>query len=130
MRRTIIAATLIAVACLGAASGARAQVVISIDGDCPGAVQLRWEGATPDRWAVLWFSQSLGNFTLYAGVCEGTVLGLGSQGLRIAKLFRTGADGRGTLVGRTTSHACGGYLQVMENGSPPCPLSNVVQIPQ
>lgn len=103
---------------------------ITLEGSCPGTLRVTWQSATPDRWAVLWFSRSLGNFTLYAGICEGTELGLGSQGLRVVRIFRTGIDGRGTLAGRATSHACGGYVQVMENGTPPCPLSNVVHIPQ
>lgn len=103
---------------------------ISVEGACPGILHVRWEGARPDRWAALMFSRNLGRFRLPGGFCEGTETGLGTQGIRVAKFFVTGADGQGELSGRATPYACGGYLQMVEYGSPPCPLSNVVQIPQ
>lgn len=126
--RTAPLAMLAAVACLGAASGARAQVVISIDGDCPGAVQFRWEGATPDRWAGLCFALNTGNYTL-PGTCQGTVLGLGSHQLQLVTSFRTGPEGSGSLAGPVPRRACSGYLQVIVYGFP-CTTSIVVQIPQ
>lgn len=129
MRGSFVAAVLAAVACLGAASGARAQVVISIDGACPGAMRLRWEGATPDQWAGLIYSDERGNFTLNQP-CGGTVTGLGTRGLRLVWLFRTGASGEGAATGRAASPSCGGFLQMVVQDGNPCTTSNVVQIPQ
>ncbi len=129
MNRRLLATTLAALACFGAARGAQAQVVISIDGDCPGRIALRWEGATPQRGAGLWFSRNLGGYTLQ-GACAGTTLGLGSSGLRLVKVFATGADGEGRLTGVAPPFACGGYLQMVVADGNPCTTSNVVQIPQ
>ncbi|MCL4196058.1 MAG: hypothetical protein KJZ69_01080 [Phycisphaerales bacterium] len=130
MRGSIVAAVFAAVVCHSAARGACAQVVISIEGACPGTLHVRWEGARPNQRAALMFSQNLGRFRLPGGFCEGTETGLGTQGIRVAKFFVTGAEGQGELSGRVTLYACGGYLQMVEYGSPPCPLSNVVQIPE
>jgi len=130
VRGSFVAAVFAAVVCHSAARGACAQVVISIEGACPGTLHVRWEGARPNQRAALMFSQNLGRFRLPGGFCEGTETGLGTQGIRVAKFFVTGAEGQGELSGRVTLYACGGYLQMVEYGSPPCPLSNVVQIPE
>lgn len=130
MRGSIVAAVFAAVVCHSAARGACAQVVISIEGACPGTLHVRWEGASPNQRAALMFSQNLGQYRLPAGVCEGTVIGLGTQGLHVVRFFVTGPDGEGELSGRATPHACGGYLQMIEYPSLPCLLSNVVQIPE
>lgn len=81
------------------------NLAIAVEGDCPGRITVRWEGATPDRRAGLWFSRSQGSFTL-PGPCAGTVLGLGSNGLRLAKIFQSGPDGGGVMAGRVPSLAC------------------------
>lgn len=129
MRGTLLATVVAAVACLSAARGARAQVVISLEGACPGAMRLRWEGATPDQWAGLIYSDERGNFTLNQP-CGGTVTGLGTRGLRLVWLFRTGASGVGAATGRAASPSCGGFLQMVVQDGNPCTTSNVVQIPQ
>ncbi len=70
-----------------------------------------------------------GGYTLQ-GACAGTTLGLGSSGLRLVKVFATGADGEGRLTGVAPPFACGGYLQMVVADGNPCTTSNVVQIPQ
>lgn len=105
------------------------NLAIAVEGDCPGRITVRWEGATPDRWAGLWFSRSQGSFTL-PGPCAGTVLGLGPNGLRLARVFQSGPEGEGVMAGRAPSYACGGYLQMIVQDGNPCTTSNVVQIPQ
>lgn len=129
MRGTLLATVVAAVACLSAVRGVHAQVVISIEGDCPGAMRFRWEGATPDQWAGLIYSDERGNFTLNQP-CGGTVTGLGTRGLRLVWLFRTGAAGQGAATGRAASPSCGGSLQMVVQDGNPCTTSNVVQIPQ
>lgn len=104
-------------------------LTISIDGSCPGVVRFRWDGASPDQWAGLIYSDERGNFTLNQP-CGGTVTGLGTRGLRLVWLFRTGAAGQGAASGRAASPSCGGFLQMVVQDGNPCSTSNVVQIPQ
>ncbi len=128
MKHSVLAVALAALACLGAASGAAAQVVITLDGSCPGVVRFRWDGASPDQWAGLIYSDERGNFTLNQP-CGGTMTGLGTRGLRLVWLFRTGAGGEGTASGRAAAPSCGGFLQLVVQDGNPCTTSNVVQIP-
>ena len=130
MRGTLLAAVVAAVACLGAARGACAQVVISIQGDCPGRLSVAWEAATPDRPAGLLYADATGNFLISFEHCEGTILGLSIHGLRLVRLLNTGPDGAGELTGRAAPLACGGFLQLVVYDQRPCTTSNVVQIPQ
>lgn len=129
MNRRLLATTLAAFACLGAARGAHAQPVISLEGQCPGAMRFRWEGASPNAWAGLIYSDERGNFTLNQP-CGGTVAGLGVRGLRLVWLFHTGAGGEGAAIGRAAAPSCGGFLQMVVQDGNPCTTSNVVQIPQ
>ncbi len=129
MKHTFLAAAVAALACLGAASIAPAQVVITLDGSCPGVVRFRWEGASPNQWAGLIYSDERGNFTLNQP-CGGTVTGLGVRGLRLVAVFRTGGDGEGAVSGRATTPSCGGFLQMVVQDGNPCTTSNVLQIPQ
>ncbi len=102
---------------------------ISLMGDCPGQVEVRWSGATASRIAVLCFSQELGDYLLPGGPCGGTLLGLGSRGIRVARYFRTGPNGEGAIRGHAAPIACGGYLQMVVVDASPCTTSNVAQIP-
>lgn len=99
---------------------------LSITGECPGTVTLRWRGATPSRQQAIVFALSTGSFRIPNGPCQGTVLGLGSQGLRLINTIGTG-NGEGTINGRIGTGACGGYLQLVE--LPSCTTSNVAQLP-
>ncbi len=108
---------------------ARADLVLSVDGACPGEITIRWTGATAAQRSGLWFSRNLGQFTL-PGPCSGTTLGLGTDGLRLARVFQSGGQGEGQMTGRVPVFACGGYLQMVVQDGHPCTTSNVVQIPQ
>lgn len=105
------------------------DLTIEIQGNCPGVLVLRWSGATPSHLAGLWFSHNLGQFTLPAGPCGGTVLGLGTNGLRLDRTFHTSPDGEGYMRGRVTEYACGGYVQMMVQDGNPCATSDVLQLP-
>ncbi len=106
------------------------SLVIGVHGQCPGRIVVNWEGAAPNEWAGLWFSQSRGEVTLPQGPCGHTVLGLGTSGLRLVRIFRSGPDGAGELGGRAPTAACGGFVQMIVQDGIPCTTSNVVQIPQ
>ena len=115
---------------LGAFAGsAFAQPVISIEGSCPGAVRFRWEGAAPNEWAGLLYSDERGTITL-SQPCGGTVIGLGPRGLRLVSVFRTSANGAGVANGQADSRSCGGFLQLVVQDGYPCTTSNVVQVPE
>ncbi len=129
MRGSLLAAMLAAVVCLGAASSARAQVVISIDGECPGRMAVEWENAPPNRPGGLLFAFTTGNYYIGWGWCEGTYIGLGSS-LRLVRTIQSGSNGSGMLTGSASARACGGYIQVIVWDGSPCAVSNVVQIPQ
>lgn len=129
MRGKLFAAALVSVACLGAARGARAQVVISIEGGCPGQVRVSWEGATPDRWMALLYADMTGGYVL-PHWCDGTRTGLSTRGLRLVAVLRSGAQGRGARAGQARTEFCGGSLQMIVKDGYPCTTSNVVQIPQ
>lgn len=127
--RTASLAMLAAVACLGAASGARAQVVISIDGECPGEVRFEWSGATRDKRMGILYASNRGSVVL-GEPCFGTQIGLGSVRLQLVAVVRTGAMGTGAVSGRVPRLACGGFVQAVVVDGVPCTTSNVVQIPQ
>lgn len=104
--------------------------VLSVDGACPGQLRVAWEGAEPNRAAALLFSRVRGAYTIAGGaVCGGTMLGLGTEGLRLHRRFDSGPEGAGEMDGTAVPASCGGYLQIVVIGSP-CSTSNVVQIPQ
>ena len=130
MRGALLAAMLAAVVCLGAARGARAQVVISIEGSCPTHLTFRWDGATADEWAALLAAEETGQYVVPAFRCSGTYLGLGWRGLRLVTTFRTGSEGRGEVTRRASRSYCGLFLQMVVADAAPCTTSNVVQIPQ
>jgi len=103
--------------------------VLSLSGICPGRLTVAWEGAPADRWMAIAFARQRGNVIL-STPCGGTQLGLGSTGLRLVALIRTGPEGAGRVHGEARSEDCGGYVQLIAYGPRPCPTSNVVQIPQ
>ncbi len=129
MRTFLVLIGLVALA--GAASVASAQdPVLSVEGTCPGQLRVAWEGAEPNRAAALLFSRVRGAYTIAGGaVCGGTMLGLGTEGLRLHRRFDSGPEGAGEMDGTAVPASCGGYLQIVVIGSP-CSTSNVVQIPK
>lgn len=105
-----------------------ARPFIALEGNCPGRLRLTWQDTAPNHWAGLCYSDVAGRFTLPAGPCGGTVLGLGSRNLRLVEAFNTGPDGRGSLVGFATEPFCIGYVQIIVTDGP-CHTSNVVRVP-
>lgn len=105
------------------------DLTISVRGECPGRIELSYDGATPGTRAALAFSQENGAILLPVGPCGGTWIGLGNIGLRLVRTFQTSPDGLGSLSGHSSEAACGGYLQLLVQDGHPCATSNVVQIP-
>ena len=113
------------------AGSACAQPVISIEGSCPTRLTFRWDGASPDLPAALIVAEQTGQVTIPTWHCTGTVLGLGSRGIRVVvPTFRTGPEGRGEVTGRASQALCGLFAQMLVIAGHPCQTSNVVQIPQ
>lgn len=98
---------------------------LSLSGQCPGTVTLRWSGATPNRQQGIVFGNSQGSTTIPGGVCQGTVLGIQGQ-VRLINVIGTGS-GSGSTSGPAGTSACRRYLQLVE--APSCNTSNVAQIP-
>lgn len=125
----VVAVCLAEVTVLGVVRGPD-DVTASVQGNCPGAVTLQWDGAEADRWMGLMFARTTGRFTIPQIWCAGTEMGLGTTGLRLVALMPSGSEGSGERPGRVNAFACGGYLQLIVNDGFPCSTSNVVQIPQ
>lgn len=132
----IVHVLLSSVLATGACTGASAalagpdNLVISLEGDCPGTMSVHWQGATPNRRAWLLISAENAGFQSQPGYpCGGTFLDIGPGGLRIAAAFRSGSEGSGRGSGRVTPAVCGQYLQMIVEDGNPCATSNVAQIP-
>lgn len=99
---------------------------LTLTGTCPGPVTVSWSGAQPGGRQALLFASSRGSFRIPQGQpCAGTVLGLGSNQLRIVTppgVFSTG-NGSGSLQGNAGQAVCGGFLQLIQAGN--CQTSNV-----
>lgn len=99
---------------------------LSIVGSCPGTVTVIWSNAPPQSTLALVFANNTGSFRIPNGPCQGTILGLGSQGIRLINTFSSGS-GNGSRNGSTGPAACGNFLQMVSLQS--CEVSDVVQIP-
>lgn len=110
----------------GAGFGNAGGYFLSIAGQCPGTLTVSWSGATPSVTQGIVFALNTGAFVIPTGPCQGTALGLGTQGLRLVNTISTGS-GSGSVNGAAGTGACGGYLQLVE--VPSCDTSNVAQIP-
>lgn len=98
---------------------------LTIEGACPGWDTLTWWGATPDSTVAFLFARSPGHYRIPSGPCRGTVLGLGTQGLRLLTTLPSGSDGTGVYRGSAPRTVCHGYLQMSDMSN--CNLSNVAQ---
>lgn len=105
------------------------DLTIAIEGECPGAITLRWAGATPNRHMGIAFALETGTYIIPTP-CGGTQLGLGTRGLRLVAVVQTRRDGQGFVTGAAAPDSCGGFLQSVVMDGNPCTASNVVQIPQ
>lgn len=100
---------------------------LNVTGSCPGTVNVAWSGAQSNRQQGIVFAGNTGSFTIPGGPCGGTVLGLGTQNIRLVNTVSTG-NGSGNVNGQAGSGACGGYLQLVTVANP-CETSNVDQLP-
>ena len=99
-------------------------------GTCPGRISIRWKGAPSDVYLAVCYSSLLGSYTLPAGPCCGTVLGLSSRQLQLIRTVRSGSTGTGHASGQADPSRCGGFLQrVAFTGYYDCPVSNVAALP-
>ncbi len=100
---------------------------LSVGGNCPGTVQVVWDGAQPNKQQAIVFAANTGSYVVPSGPCQGTRLGLGTRNLRVVNTVSTG-NGSGQVGGNASSGACGGYLQLVTIANP-CEASNVDQLP-
>ncbi len=100
---------------------------LSVRGTCPGSVTVSWSGAAPNSTVALIFAKNTGSFVIPFGPCQGTVLGLGSNQIRLVNTFPAGSNGSGSRSGQAGRASCRGYLQMHD--IPNCTLSNVAQLP-
>lgn len=106
-------------------AGQGTRYSLSVSGQCPGQVTVRWNNATPNTQQGLVFGQNQGSTTIPTGICQGTVLGL-QGGVQLVRTLPTG-NGSGSVSGNAGTAACRHYLQLVE--APSCNTSNVAQIP-
>jgi len=109
-----------------AAGGGTTQGVftLSVTGACPGPVTVDITGATPFSQVVVAWSVSTGSFTIPAGGCAGTTLGLGSP--NVLTILVTDVLGSASLAANAPAAACGLYLQAVDLGN--CTTGNIVQV--
>ncbi len=113
--------------CVRASSGGGGGYSLTVGGNCPGTVNVRWAGAQPNKQQAIVFAANTGSYVVPSGPCQGTQLGLGTRNLRVVNTVGTG-NGAGQVNGNASSGACGGYLQLVTIASP-CETSNVDQLP-
>lgn len=106
----------------GQATGYHAQVT----GACPGTVDLHWSGADAGVQQGVVFALNTGSLVVPNGPCQGTQLGLGTNGIQLYATIGTGS-GSGTISASVNQSACGGYVQLI--ALPSCATSNVARVP-
>lgn len=97
--------------------GETAGLQLRANAECPqgGAVRVGWANATPSARAILVFARTTGAVTIPNGrPCAGTVLGLGSQGLRVVLDRNSDKSGGLVINSIAPAAACGGYLQLID----------------
>ncbi len=100
---------------------------LTVTGTCPGSITVQWSNAQPSSTVALIYARNTGSFVIPFGPCQGTVLGLGNQGIRLVNTFASDPAGAGSRSGSIFARACHDYLQMHD--LPNCTLSNVAQIP-
>jgi len=99
---------------------------LRVNGQCPGTITISWDGAEPNQQQGVIFATNQGSFAIPSGPCQGTVLGLGTQNLRLVRTIGTG-NGSGSVESSVGTGACGAYLQFIQ--LPGCETTNVARIP-
>lgn len=102
--------------------------MLTLDGRCPGEINVAWSGATPNQSMGILYARNAGRFVVPGGPCAGTELGLGANQIQLVSTVNTG-EGSGSINGHAGAGACGGYIQLVLANGAPCATSNVVQLP-
>ncbi len=96
-----------------------------LTGGCPGLVSVQGINMTPNGLVYVARASALGSFTVPAGPCTGTVLGL--SGPTLLATPTADAQGQFTLAGNLPASLCGTvHLQALDAAS--CVSSNTVSI--
>ena len=105
-------------------TGGNVGVSLTIVGDCPGAMTLQVDGATPGERVAFLYARGMGGVAIPPGnLCAGTPLGLDSSATLLGTARADGA-GRATLDGKAPPAACGRVVvQAIDLAS--CSTSNV-----
>jgi len=99
---------------------------LQLAGACPGSMTLTFTGGTPNSRIGVLIAAATGSYTIPFGPCQGTVLGLSSQGLQLIATPLTDGDGRYELTRNVGTAVCGRFLQAVDG--PTCVTTNVVRI--
>lgn len=102
---------------------------LQVSASCPdgGPIRVSWTRATPGGWVVLLNALNEGTVTIpRSAPCAGTVLGLGSRGIRTVWHGPAGSNGSGSIMDTAGPRDCGTYLQLLDLGT--CSASNVAAI--
>lgn len=94
---------------------------LRLSGSCPGPVELRFSGATPNGKVALGWSSEPGSFEIPTGGCAGTLVHLASPGL--VGSLNLDDSGEAALQTNAPAGACGIYLQALDVAT--CSPSNV-----
>lgn len=105
---------------------AAARPRMQLSGSCPGSMQLSISGASPNGIIAILIGHQTGSAVIPGGRCEGTVLGLGPQGIRLLGTFRADANGSLILSRNVGTAVCGRFLQGVDGAT--CQTTNVVEI--
>lgn len=105
---------------------AAARPRMQLSGSCPGSMQLSISGASPNGIIAILIGLQTGSAVIPGGRCEGTVLGLGPQGIRLLGTFRADANGSLILSRNVGTAVCGRFVQGVDGAT--CQTTNVVEI--
>lgn len=108
--------------------GSGGGLTLAVSGTCrnQGGALFSWSQASSNVTLGLVFARNTGSFVVPSGVCSGTILGLGSDHIQLARRFNSGA-GAGSFNATLPNGACGGYFQLVQTSN--CETSNVAQAP-
>ncbi len=102
---------------------------LQVEASCPGGgpIQISWTGASPGGWIVLINALTEGTVSIPRwSPCAGTMLGLGSHGIRTVWHGPAGNNGSGNIQDSAGPRACGTYLQLLDLVN--CETSNVAPV--
>ncbi len=109
--------------------GSGGRLALSVLGECrtQNGASFTWINAQPGVNLALIFARNTGSFAVPNNQpCAGTVLGLGTNRIQLARTFDSGA-GVGSFNATIPDPACGGFFQLLQVSN--CETSNVAQAP-